>query len=137
MSNISSACANQPVELAPSRWPLRLWWLAAALILTALLHSGLAVAGQLLAGTLLFAIGVQEWRRRRQLVSLQFSAEEVHCTLSCGATFQASWPLPGMANRYWVSFALPARYRQRVWLTVFADQLGADDFRRLRVMMRR
>ena len=137
MSNISSPCANQHIELLPSRWPLRLWWLAAALVLMALLLSGLTLPGQLLAGVLLFVIGLQEWRQRRQLHTLRFDDRSLCCTLSSGELLEAVWPLPGMVNRYWVSFALPAKFRQRIWLTVYRDQLPADDFRRLCIMMRR
>ena len=137
MSNISLNCVKVPIELTSSRWPLRFWLIAAALALVALCLSGLPPIGQLLSGVVLSGIGLLEWRQRRQLRRLQFSAEAICCTLHGGETLEATWPLSGMVNRYWVSFALPAGFRRRVWLIVYHDQLSADDFRRLSIMMGR
>lgn len=137
MSSISSLFVNQPIELTPSRWPWLLWGLAASLVVTALLLSGLSLTGQLFASLLLLCLGALEWRQQRQLRSLQFSTQSICCVLRGGEKLQAAWPLPGMANRYWVSFGLSAHVGRRVWLTVYHDQLSATDFRHLRVMMGR
>ncbi|MEE4251104.1 MAG: hypothetical protein V2I38_10985 [Alcanivoracaceae bacterium] len=128
---------NQPIELKPSRWSWLLWGVAGVLVVMALQVSGLSLAGQLVASLLLLCVGLLEWLQQRQLRSLQFSTRSICCTLRGGEKLQATWPLPGMANRYWVSFGLPAPVGQRVWLTVYHDQLSAADFRHLRVMMGR
>ncbi|MCC1495598.1 hypothetical protein [Alcanivorax sp. 1008] len=128
---------NQPIELTPSRWPWLLWGLAGLLVFTALLLSGLSLTGQVAASLLLLCVGLLEWRQQRRVRSLQFSTQIICCVLRGGEKLQARWPLPGMANRYWVSFGLPARVGGRVWLTVYHDQLSAADFRHLRVMMGR
>ncbi|MEE4250866.1 MAG: hypothetical protein V2I38_09775 [Alcanivoracaceae bacterium] len=102
-----------------------------------LLLGGLDLTGLLLAALLVFLVGLLEWRRRPQICSIQLSTAVIRCTLSDGKQLEAGWPISGMANRYWVSFAMPTQFRRRLWLTVYCDQLCADDFRHLRIMMRR
>jgi hypothetical protein len=137
MSSISSEVALRSIELAPSRWSLLVWLSGLTIALAAVAFSGLSLIWQLLAGMVLLCIGLLEWRQQRRLRSVQFSPEIICATLLTGQKLEATWPLPGMVNRYWIGLGFPAAPGRPVWLTIYADQLPADDFRHLRIMMRR
>lgn len=138
MLNTSSPVSRIATELLPSRWPLRLYLLGLAVALLAVACSGLAAWLQLLVAVpLLLWLAMLEWRAQRQGYALHVDPTFISCTLTSGDVLEAEWPLPGMANRYWISIGFPAPLGRRRWLTIYADQLTADEFRRLAIMMHR
>jgi hypothetical protein len=137
MSFISSSVSTHAIELAPSRFPAWLWLIALIAGLLAVLSAGLAPGWQG-AGLLLMGwVASLEWRTRRQPVSLLVVDDGLICALNNGRILQAQRPLRGMSCPGWISVALPAgHWRRRQWVAIYRDQLGADDFRRLCIMMR-
>lgn len=136
MSNTSCNALPSRVELPPSRWPARLWVGSVLLAFAALLLSALTGAAALAVGGLIVWVASLEWRGRIEPVSLLWHPGAVSCQLSDGRVLEAPWPLPGMVCPFWISLRFPGRFRRRLRVTLYRDQLSADDFRRLRVLMR-
>src|SRR5690554_2495663 len=108
MLNTSSPVSRIATELLPSRWPLRLYLLGLAVALLAVACSGLAAWLQLwVAVPLLLWLAMLEWRAQRQGHALHVDPTFISCTLTSGDVLEAEWPLPGMANRYWISIGFP------------------------------
>lgn len=137
MLNTFSPASQVATELLLSRWPLRLYGLGLALVLLAVAISGLQVWLKLVAVLLLLWLATIEWQTQRRVYALRSDPTFISCTLTTGEVLEAEWPLPGMVNRYWISIGFPARLGRRRWLTIYRDQLTADDFRRLAIMMHR
>lgn len=119
-----------PVEPRVSRWPRWLYVGAGLLALTAIGVSGLVIEGKLVAVVAAVVLGIWEWRRQPRPVTLRFSPQGVQGRLSSGQAFAVEAPFRCMVTRYWVSVQVPAV--PSGWLTLFADQLDADQFRQLR-----
>lgn len=137
MSSIFLPAVSACIELRPSRWPLRLLLLAVSLAVTGIVSSGAPLVGKVALLLAAAALAAWEWRRRRLLVRLQVDQQGLSYWLADGSSGEQLWPLSGMANRYWLSFAIDQRRWRQRYLTVFADQLDADSYRRLRARLRR
>ena len=119
-----------PVEPRVSRWPGRLYVGAGLLALTAIGVSGLGLAGKLVITLAALAVAWWAWRRQPRAVALRFSPQGVQGRLSSGQALAVELPFRCTVTRYWVSVQVPAL--PGGWLTLFADQLDADQFRQLR-----
>lgn len=124
------------IELPPSRGPLLFWAFALLLSLSAVMLADIPGPWRLAALLAVVWVGSIEWRLRRRPQALAFSPQWVQCRLQDGRTLEADWPLAGMVCPFWITLRFPARFRRRISVTIYRDQLGADDFRRLRVLMR-
>ncbi|PKM21594.1 MAG: hypothetical protein CVV10_08585 [Gammaproteobacteria bacterium HGW-Gammaproteobacteria-14] len=112
-----------------------MWAGGLGLVAFAILISGLHILWKLLALPVAVLSGVMEWRRVHRPQALRFSPESLECWLTNGRRLVTAWPLPGMACDYWVTFGVPCGRWRRYWITVYHDQLPAEDFRRLRILM--
>jgi cyanate permease len=106
-----------------------------ALLAVALSEVGLWL--QLVAAALVLCFAGIEWRAQRRAYALYFDPFFISCSLTTAEVLEAEWPLPGMVNRYWISICFPGRLGRRRWLTIYSDQLTADEFRRLAIMLHR
>lgn len=136
MLPISSPGSVALTELPPSRGPLLFWGFSLLLSLTAVMLADIPWLWRLVALLFVVWVGSIEWRLRRRSRGLAFSPESVQCRLHDGRTLEADWPLDGMVCPFWITLRFPARFHRRISVTIYRDQLGADDFRRLRVLMR-
>jgi hypothetical protein len=124
------------IELPPSRGPLLFWVFALLLSLSAVMLADMPWLWQVATLLVVVWVGSIEWRLRRRPQALAFSPESVQCRLHDGRTLAADWPLGGMVCPFWITLQFPARFHRRISVTIYRDQLGAADFRRLRVLMR-
>lgn len=136
MLPISSPGSVVLTELPPSRGPLLFWGFALLLSLSAVLLADISWLWRVAALLFVVWVGSIEWRLRCRLQALAFSPESVLCRLRDGRTLEADWPLDGMVCPFWITLRFPARFYRRISVTIYRDQLGADNFRRLRVLMR-
>ena len=136
MSTISSPGSVALTELPPSRGPLLFWVFALLLSLSAVWMADIPGLWRLTALLLVVWVGSIEWRLQRRPRALGFSPKAVHCRLHDGRMLEADWPLAGLVCPFWITLRFPARFQRRISVTIYRDQLGADDFRRLRVFMR-
>ena len=136
MLPISSPGSAAPIELPPSRGPLLFWAFALLLSLSAVMLADIPRPWRLTALLFVVWVGSIEWRLQRRPRMLGFSAESVQCRLHDGRMLEADWPIDGMVCPFWITLRFPARFHRRIGVTIYRDQLDADDFRRLRVLMR-
>ncbi len=136
MLPISSPGSVILTELPPSCGPLLFWGFALLLSLSAVMLADISWLWRMAALLLVVWVGSMEWRLRRCPQALAFSPESVRCRLRDGRMLEADWPLDGMVCPLWITLRFPARFHRRISVTIYRDQLGADDFRRLRVLMR-
>ena len=136
MSPISSPGSVALTKLPPSRGPLFFWVFALLLSLSAVLMADILWLWRLAALLFVVWVGSIEWRLQRRPRALGFSSESVQCHLHDGRMLEADWPLDGMVCPFWITLRFPARFYRRISVTIYRDQLDADAFRRLRVMMR-
>lgn len=133
----STSCSDWLIDcpVRESPWHGRCWVACAVLLIGLPLCSAmpfwLALPLAWLAGQILW----RGWQQRLRPQRLRASPRQLLCEAGADGVLQGEWPVPGMACRYWISVALSGRGRRR-WLVLFADQLSADDFRRLRILMR-
>jgi hypothetical protein len=136
MLPISSPDSAVLIELPPSRGPVLFWTFSLLLSVSAVMLADIPGLWRLTALLLVVWVGSIEWRLRRRPQALAFSPQSVQCRLQDGRTLEAGWPLAGMVCPFWITLRFPARFHRRISVTIYRDQLGADDFRRLRVLMR-
>lgn len=136
MLPISSPGSVVLTELPPSCGPWLFWAFALLLSLFAVMLADIPWPWRLAAVLSVVWVGSIEWRLYRRPQALGFSAESVRCRLRDGRLLEADWPVDGMVCPFWITLRFPTRFYRRVSVTIYRDQLGADDFRRLRVMMR-
>jgi len=136
MLPISSPGSVALTELPPSRGPLLFWGFSLLLSLTAVMLADLPWLWRVTALLSVVWMGSIEWRLRRRPQALMFSPESVLCRLQDGQMLEADWPLDGMVCPLWITLRFPARFYRRISVTIYRDQIGAEDFRRLRVLMR-
>ncbi|MCK5874614.1 MAG: hypothetical protein KAG82_08005 [Alcanivoracaceae bacterium] len=136
MSPTSSPGSVALTELPSSRGPLLFWGVALLLSLAAVMLADMLWQWRLVFLLFLVWVGSIEWRLLRRPQALAFSPESVQCRLRDGRVLEADWPLDGMVCPFWVTLRFPVRLQRRISVTIYRDQLCADDFRRLRVLMR-
>ena len=136
MLPISSADSAVLTELPPSRGPLLFWAFALLLSLSAVMLADIPGLWRLAALLTVLWVGSIEWRLRRCPQALAFSPTSVMCRLQDGRILEADWPLAGMVCPFWITLRFPGRFHRRISVTIYRDQLDADTFRRLRVLMR-
>lgn len=130
---MSATCLSDcvgPLELRPGVWPARLGWLALGIALLAIWHAGLLPAVKVLLTGLATILAARCRRPRHAIVQLQFSPAEVSGQCHDGRVFACAPPFACLVSPHWVSFR-----SNRGWLQVYADQLDADSFRRLRQVL--
>ncbi len=123
-------------ELPSSRGPLLLWGVALLLSLGAVMLADMPWQWRLVCLPCLVWLGSIEWRLLRRPQVLVFSPESVQCRLDDARVLEADWPLDGMVCPFWITLRFPARLQRRISVTIYRDQLCADHFRRLRILMR-
>jgi hypothetical protein len=136
MSPTSSPGSVALTELPSSRGPLLFWGVALLLSLAAVMLADMLWQWRLVFLLFLVWVGSIEWRLLRRPQALAFSPESVQCRLRDGRVLEADWPLDGMVCPFWVTLRFPVRLQRRISVTIYRDQLCADVFRGLRVLMR-
>ena len=116
-----------PIELHVSRWPLILYVAAGVLVASAVFASGLSGWGKCFAVSILFAIGWREWRGASILKTVRFSPVLIEGVYADGETFSLEPPYQCLVQPGFISLKV-----NRHWQSIFADQMDADSFRRLR-----
>ena len=129
----SASCLSDcvgPLELRPGAWPGRLRWLALGIALLAIWYAGLPWLARLLLTVLVLVLAMRRRRYPEGIRQLQFSPAEVSGACHDGRVFACAPPFACLVSPHWVSFR-----SDNGWLQVYADQLDADSFRRLRQVL--
>lgn len=130
---MSASCLSDcvgPLELRPSAWPARLGWLALGIALLAIWHAGLPLLVKLLLTAAVTVLVIRRRRHPGDVCQLQFSPTDVSGRCHDGRSFACAPPFACLVSPHWVSFR-----SDKGWLQVYADQLDADSFRRLRQVL--
>lgn len=130
---MSASCLSDcvgPLELRPSVWPARLGWLALGIALLAIWYAGVPLPAKLLLTVAVTLLATRRWRHPEGVRQLQFSPAEVSGQCHDGRVFSSVPPFACLVSPHWVSFR-----SDKGWLQVYADQLDADSFRRLRQVL--
>lgn len=136
LSTPFSSAWRLDTELPPSLWPALLLIAALLLAMLAIQASALEGLWRVLLYLVLLLCFLRSWRQRCRVVHLRATPAVLRLTYADQTLVHVLPPWKAVVLPWMVAVSMPGRFGLKRWVYFYGGQFEAEDWRRLRVILR-